>query len=175
MIVLIIFPILILIGQQPDSLIKSFTDTYGHGFSKLTYQCDNIECGGHFLCSVGAKGHYNVVKPIRYGERNRGKIICNRQLLISNAFEDYIQNKFPKKHQLIRKNYNKVGNLVHRYYGIFNIKIISDIVYLLMKPLEWFFLTVLYCVDQKPENRIHKQYLKKEFQQKIEKNLKIHI
>jgi hypothetical protein len=28
----------------------------------------------------------------------------------------------------------------------------------LMKPLEWFFLLVLYTVDAKPENRIHMQY-----------------
>jgi hypothetical protein len=34
----------------------------------------------------------------------------------------------------------------------------ADIVYLVMKPLEWMFLFVLYIVDQKPENRIHIQY-----------------
>jgi len=27
-----------------------------------------------------------------------------------------------------------------------------------MKPLEWFFLLVLYTVDARPENRIHVQY-----------------
>ena len=31
-----------------------------------------------------------------------------------------------------------------------------------MKPLEWFFLAVLYAVDVKPENRIAVQYLPKE-------------
>ncbi len=35
----------------------------------------------------------------------------------------------------------------------------ADAVYLLMKPLEWFFLAVLYLCDAKPENRIAIQYL----------------
>jgi len=160
--------ILILIGQKPDALIKAFTDTYKHGFSQLSYECENVECGGHFLCSVGANGHKSIVKPIRYGERNGRRIICNRQLLISNAFEDFVQEKFPNEHKIIRSNYNKVGDLVHKYYDVFNIKLVSDIVYYLMKPLEWFFLVVLYCVDEKPENRIEKQYVKHEYRKKID-------
>jgi len=32
------------------------------------------------------------------------------------------------------------------------------LVYVAMKPLEWFFLLVLYTVDARPENRIHVQY-----------------
>lgn len=160
--ILILFSLfLVLFGQQPDSLIRAFTDTYKHGFSELDYMCDNVECGGHFLCSVGANGHKNIVKPIRYGERNGNKIICNRQLLISNAFEELVQQKLPKTHRVIRRNYNKVGDVVHKYYDIFNIKIVSDLVYILMKPLEWFFLLTLYTFDEKPENRIALQYLKK--------------
>ena len=48
-----------------------------------------MTCGGHYLCSVAAKGHTQIVKPERFGVRNGGRIICNRQLLISNAFEDF--------------------------------------------------------------------------------------
>ena len=40
-----------------------------------------------------------------------------------------------------------------------NVKIIADLVYVLMKPLELLFLVTLYLFDQKPENRIAKQYL----------------
>jgi hypothetical protein len=152
--------LLMLFGQKPDSIIKAFTETYKHGFSQLDYMCDNIECGGHFLCSVGANGHKSIVRPIRYGERNGNKIICNRQLLISNAFEDLIQEKYPFVHKVIRQNYNKVGNLIHKHYHIFHNKIVSDFVYLLMKPLELFFLVTLYTFDKKPENRIAMQYLK---------------
>ena len=35
-------------------------------------------------------------------------------------------------------------------------------VYLLMKPLEWIFVFVLYLFDEKPEDRIGRQYLPKE-------------
>lgn len=150
---------LMLFGQKPDSVIRAFTDTYKHGFSQLDYMCENVKCGGHFLCSVAANGHKTIVSPERLGERGGKKIMCNRQLLVSNAFEELIQDKLPKTHQLIRRNYNKVGNFIHRYYGVFNLKIVSDIVYVLMKPLEWFFLITLYTFDQNPENRIAKQYL----------------
>ncbi|WP_462410602.1 DUF6688 family protein [Neobacillus sp. Marseille-QA0830] len=33
----------------------------------------------------------------------------------------------------------------------------AGLVYLMMKPLKWLFLLVLYAVDHKPENRIHVQ------------------
>lgn len=170
-IIILLSLFLILFGQKPDSLIKAFTDTYYQGFSQLDYMCDNIECGGHFLCSVGANGHSSIVKPIRYGERNGNKIICNRQLLISNAFEELLQEKLPKVHKFIRNRYNKVGNVIHRYYHIFNLKFISDIVYILMKPLEFFFLFILYLFDLNPENRISAQYLNKKDKHTIKSKL----
>lgn len=158
---------LMLFGQKPDSIIRAFTETYKQGFSQLDYMCDNVDCGGHFLCSVGANGHKEIVKPIRYGERNGNKIICNRQLLVSNAFEELIQEKFPTMHKMIRKNYNKVGDAIHKHYHVFNKKLVSDFVYILMKPLELIFLLTLYTFDKKPENRIAKQYLSKLDREKI--------
>lgn len=38
-------------------------------------------------------------------------------------------------------------------------KLIADFVYILMKPLEWFFIVILYTFEQNPENRIAKQTL----------------
>lgn len=158
-ILVIITAVLLLFGQKPDSLVRAFTDTYKHGLSQWDYKCDNVQCGGHYLCSVAANGHKRFVKPQRLGIRNGKYIICNRQLLVSNAFEDLIQERFPIVHRIIRKQYNKVGKMIHHYYGIFNNKFIADLVYVLMKPLEWCFLLVLYCFDKKPENRIARQYL----------------
>ena len=159
---------LILFGQKPDSIIKAFTDTYKHGFSQFDYMCDDFSCPDiHFLCTVGTHGHKAIVKPIRFGERNDRKIVCNRQLLISNAFEELLQEKRPITHKFIRMNYNKVGDFIHRYYYFFNIKVVSDFVYILMKPLEWFFLFILYTFDKKPENRIAVQYLNKKDRQEI--------
>lgn len=170
-IITIITAILLLFGQKPDSVIRAFTDTYKHGFSKLDYMCENVKCGGHYLCSVAANGHEKIVKPERIGIRNGKHIICNRQLLIANAFEELIQEKLPKTHKVIRKQYNKVGNMVHEYYDVFNIKIVSDFIYFIMKPFEWIFLLILYTFDKKPENRISKQYLSIEDRMEIESNI----
>jgi hypothetical protein len=160
--VFLVTSFLMLFGQKPDSIILAFTQTYHHGFSQLDYLCANVDCGGHYLCSVAAKGHKKIVRPQRLGVRNNQLILCNRQLLVSNAFEELLEERLPGIHRLIRRNYNKVGNVIHRYYYLFEIKLISDIIYILMKPLEWVFLLVLYMFDTKPENRIAIQYISKE-------------
>lgn len=167
-ILVLVSSFLLLFGQKPDSMIKAFTETYKHGFSQLDYMCENVICGGHFLCSVGANGHKIIVRPVRYGERNGNKIICTRQLLVSNAFEELIQEKHPRLHKFIRKRYNKVGSAIHKHYHIFNKKLVSDFVYILMKPLELIFIITLYSVDNKPENRIASQYLSQIDKNKIE-------
>jgi hypothetical protein len=163
----IIASLLLLFGQKPDSIVRAFTDTYKHGFSQLDYLCNNVQCGGHFLCSVPANGHTQLVAPIRYGERGGNKIICNRQLLIANAFEEIIEQNLPNAHKAIRHQYNKIGNAIHQHYHIFNNKFVSDCVYILMKPLEMFFLLTIYTLDKKPENRIARQYLSKSHRQVI--------
>ncbi len=160
---------LILFGQKPDSMIRAFTETYRQGFSQLDYMCENVECGGHFLCSVAAKGHHNVVKPERYGERLGKPIICNRQLLVANAFEELIWEKAPRLHNIIRRNYNKVGDCIHKYYYLFNNKYIADTIYILMKPLEYIFIFTLYTLMKNPENIIEMQYLSKKERSEIDR------
>jgi hypothetical protein len=163
----IVLGILLLFGQKPDSIVRAFTDTYKHGFSQLDYECDNVHCGGHFLCSVAAKGHPALVKPLRMGIRGGKPIQCNRQLLVSNAFEELLEQRLPALHQPVRRVYNRIGDFVHRYYGIFERKWMADLIYLLMKPLEWIFVLVLYCCDRRPENRIAQQYLRRDEQAMI--------
>lgn len=167
-VLVILTSFLILFGQKPDSMIRAFTDTYRHGFSQMDYMCENVTCGGHFLCSVAANGHKNVVQPVRLGERLGKPIVCNRQLLVANAFEELLYDKMPEFHSVVRHNYNRVGNVVHRYYGIFNNKYVADSIYFLMKPAEWLFLFTLYLFDRNPENRISKQYLTSKDRNEIE-------
>ena len=155
----ILISILLLFGQKPDSIVRAFTDTYKQGFSQLNHQCDGVVCGGHFLCTVAAKGHSDFVKPLRPGVRGGQPITCNRQLLVANAFEELLEQRLPGLHRPIRALYNKVGDFIHKYYGVFNSKWVADLVYVLMKPLEWFFVVVLYAADRKPENRIAQQYM----------------
>jgi hypothetical protein len=157
-ILVVIAGILLLFGQKTDSLVRAFTDTYQHGFSQWDYKCQGVVCGGHFLCTVAAKGHAPLVRPLRYGVRGGKKILCNRQLLVSNAFEEWLQEHVPALHRPVRRHYNRVGALIHRYYGVFDKTWVADGVYILMKPLEWAFVLFLYCFDRQPEKRIARQY-----------------
>jgi hypothetical protein len=149
---------LLLFGQKPDSLIKVFTETYHHGLSQL--DCTNVNCpGGHFLCTIAASGHPRLVKPLRKGVRNGVIIKVNRQLLIANAFENLLEENIPMFHRVIRTMYDYLGGNFRRLYDVLGVKWISDVVYLVMKPLEYFFLFALYLFDRKPENRIALQYV----------------
>lgn len=153
----ILVGILVLFGQAPDSVIKAFTETAGWNLStKIPAQ--NLEYDGHYLCTVTAGGHKEIVKPIRLGRRGGKYIVVNRQLCIANAFEQIIEEKTPKFHYVVRSFYDKYGYPVANHI---NSKYTADFVYFLMKPLEWIFLIVIYLFDNKPENRIAIQYLPK--------------
>ncbi len=144
----------ILLGQGADGFIKAFTMTADWTFS-TQIPPPPLEYKGHYLCTVAAGGHEKVVKPVRYGIRRNQKITVNRQLLIANAFEDLIAERFPKSHRRIRNFYDKYGYPVSRHITT---RTRADIVYLIMKPLEYIFLGVLYMFDTQPENRIAVQY-----------------
>jgi hypothetical protein len=117
-----------------------------------------LEPEGHYLCTVAANGHRKIVKPLRMGQRRGQKIVVNRQLCIANAFEQIIEEKTPKFHSFIRNTYDKYGLPIAK---LIKTKFAADVVYILMKPLEWLFLIVIYMCDVKPENRIAVQYLPK--------------
>ncbi len=147
--------ILIIFGQQYDSAVKVFTETYLWTFSQHVPP-PPLDHRGHYLCTVAAKGSPEIVKPKYIGSRGGQKIIVNRQLQIANAFEGIIENKFPIIHNFIRKNYDKYGyNLSRKITS----SALSNLTYLLMKPLEIFFLIFIYTFDTNPENRIARQYL----------------
>ncbi|MEK4628441.1 MAG: DUF6688 family protein [Solibacillus sp.] len=155
-ILIIIQLILVLFGQRPDSVIRAFLETSSFNYSKIPAPKPQIvEGDGHYLCTVSAKGHKKLVKPIRAGIRGGLRIPVNRQLLIANAFENILEQYMPTFHKIIRNFYDRYGYPISRHI---NSKWSADVIYLLMKPLEWFFLVVLYTVDKNPENRIHIQY-----------------
>nr|WP_143098639.1 DUF6688 family protein [Ruminococcus albus] len=146
--------IFVLLGQGFDAPIKAFTETADWTFSKQIPP-PPVDYDGHYLCTVAAGGHRKVVKPLRLGTRRNETIVVNRQLCIANAFEELIQVKTPKFHKKIRTFYNTHGYPLSR-------KITSparaDIIYIIMKPLEWAFLIFLYAFDLRPEQRIARQY-----------------
>ena len=64
----------------------------------------------------------------------------------------------PHFHKLLRGVYDRYGFPIAR---VIKNKWMADLIYILMKPLEWFFVTVIYMTDVHPENRIATQYMGK--------------
>lgn len=151
--------ILTLFGQQPDSIILAFTRTSDWILSK-EISPPPVAYDTHYLCTVSLRGHKKLVKPLRYGIRRNEKIVVNRQLCVANAFEQMIQERVPRFHRVIRKFYDDYGYPVSKHI---NTAFAADVVYLVMKPLEWLFVIVLYMVEKKPEDKIASQYLPKEY------------
>lgn len=150
----IIIIILLLFGQEPASIIKAWTETADWTLSqKIPPQ--NIPYDAHYLCTTAAGGHRKVVKPLRTGMRHGHRVVVNRQLCIANAFEQVIEEKLPTFHKIIRTIYDKTGYPVSKHI---HSKYLADVIYILMKPLEWIFLLVLYTAYVNPENRIAVQY-----------------
>lgn len=150
----IITLILVLLGQDFNSLIKVFTDTTTWTFSQKMHP-PPLDHRGHYLCTVAARGNPKLVKPLRVGIRHGRPTIVNRQLMIANAFEEWIQDIAPAFHRSLRQFYDKYGyNLSQK---INSVKA-SNFTYTVMKPLEWTFLMLLYLFCTNPEARIQKQY-----------------
>ncbi len=80
----------------------------------------------------------------------------NRQLLVANAFEDLLAERLPGVHRQLRHFYDTYGYPIARHIRS---RWMADLVYFIMKPLEYFFVIVLYLFDTQPENRIAVQYL----------------
>ncbi len=152
----LLLAILTLFGQTPDAAVRAFTETSDWALSQKISP-PPIETDGHYLCTVAVGGHPRLVKPIRYGIRHGKRIVVNRQLCVANAFEQLIMERAPRLHRAIRQFYDTHGYPLSQKLTT---PLRADITYLVMKPLEWFFLLCLYTFDREPENRIALQYTK---------------
>lgn len=150
----IVVLVLTLFGQNSHSITDVFTETSTWYFSHKTHP-PYLDHRGHYLCTVAAYGNSKLVKPLLLGHRHGQVIIVNRQLQIANAFEGLLQHYLPTMHKLIRNFYDKYGYSLSQKIST---PVLSNIVYCLMKPLEYFFLIVLYATYSKPESEIRKQY-----------------
>lgn len=146
--------ILVLFGQHPDDIIKGYTETADWTFSQ---QIAPPGYDNHYLCTVAAQGHRKLVKPQRIGIRHGRKTIVNRQLCIANAFEQILEERTPKLHKAVRRFYDNYGFPLSK---LIKTKAMADFIYIVMKPLEWFFLMTLYLLTVNPEERISRQYRK---------------
>lgn len=146
--------VLILCGQGVDGTVQAFTQTADWTFSQQLPP-PPLEYQGHYLCTVAAGGHRKLVRPLRLGHRRGAVIVVNRQLAVANAFEELLQERLPCLHRRVRQFYDTHGYpLSQKITTPFR----ADLVYLLMKPLEWLFVVVLYLFDLAPECRIARQY-----------------
>ena len=168
-----IIGILMLLGQDHDSIIKMWTQTSDWQLSEMGESPKNIIAvwegsysDGHYLCTVAAGGHRKIVKPQRMGRRHGHDIVVNRQLCVANAFEQILQEKNPVFHKAVRSFYDKYGLPVSK---LIRKPLTADIVYIIMKPLEWLFLIVLYMTDAEPEKRIAVQYLPEKDKMELQK------
>ena len=151
----VIVVILLLCGQKPDSAIRAFTETSDWTLS-TKISPPEVMVDAHYLCTVALRGHEKLVRPTRMGLRRGERIVVNRQLCVANAFEQLLEERTPRFHRAVRKFYDTYGYPISRHIRT---PLAADIVYLIMKPLEWLFVAVLYLFDEKPENRIASQYL----------------
>lgn len=150
----ILIGVLLLFGQKPDAVIRAFTETSDWNLSQRVAP-QNVYYDEHYLCTVAAGGHERIVKPRRLGIRHGHQVIVNRQLCVANAFEQILEERTPRFHKALRSFYDRYGFPVAR---LIRSRYAADLVYFLMKPLEWIFLAVLYLSDVNPENRIAVQY-----------------
>lgn len=151
----ILIGILVLFGQQPDDIIKAWTETSEWNLSQRVAP-QNVFFDEHYLCTVAAGGHKKIVKPLRLGQRHGHEVIVNRQLCVANAFEQVLEERTPRFHRRIRHFYDTYGFPIAK---MIHSPLVADMIYFMMKPLEWFFLLVLYLTDVNPENRIAMQYM----------------
>lgn len=148
--------VLLLLGQQPDAAVRAFTETADWALSTKVGPPPVPGPDTHYLCTVAAGGHPQVVRPLRAGVRHGHRITVNRQLLVANAFEDLVASRWPSGHRAIRTAYDRHGYPLSRRITT---RASADVVHVLMKPLEWAFVVVLYACDRRPEDRIARQYL----------------
>lgn len=153
----VLLVILMLFGQAPDAAIRAFTETADWNLSQRNAP-ENMQMvynDMHYLCTVAAGGHEKVVRPQRLGIRHGHTVVVNRQLCVANAFEQILEERTPRFHKAVRHFYDTYGfPIAARIHS----KYTADMIYLLMKPLEWAFLIVLYLADVHPEDRIALQY-----------------
>lgn len=150
----VVLAVLLLFGQRPDAFVRAFTETSDWALSQQVSP-PSVVYDAHYLCTVALQGDKKLVKPTRQGLRHGEKIVVNRQLCVANAFEEAISDRFPRLHRGIRHVYDTYGYPLSKHITTAKR---ANVIYIIMKPLEWLFLGYLYCTDVKPENRIAGQY-----------------
>jgi hypothetical protein len=142
-----------LVNQRSSAIVKAFTEAHEGLFANGA--CENCPPVSDYLCTIAAQGFPSIVKPLRMGVRLGKPLVVNRQLLVSNAFEEWLFVNFPLIHKPIRKVYDALNIPVNRWCKY---KLFATSLYFLWKPLEWIGLVFIYLFVKEPEDMINRQY-----------------
>ena len=145
----------IILTEKPDSIIQAFLESSDGIFSQGIND-NKRPPQPEYICTIAAYGNSRMVKPLHYGIRGGKVIRVTRQLKICNAFEEVMEEKYPKTQRFLRKQYDNLQIPIDKWKTV---TIVSNILYIIIKPMEWFFLIILYLVCKNPETKIGKQYL----------------
>jgi hypothetical protein len=147
---------LVLLAQQPDSLVQAFLESKDGLFSKG--RCDNCVStpNPEYICTIAGFGNSRLVRPLFQGSRHGHPIRVTRQLQVCNAFEELLLERAPRLQQYLRRKYDQLQIPVEKWR---HARAVANALYLFIKPMEWGFLVALYLFDSKPEARITRQYL----------------
>jgi len=150
---LIILAVQYVLNQKSSPIVKAFTEASEGVFASGI--CENCPPMSDYLCTIAAQGYPLFVKPLRRGVRLGMPLLVNRQLLVSNAFEEWLMVNFPKLHKPIRKTYDAFNIPVNKWCRY---KLLATIMYFLWKPFEYLGLLCVYLFVPHPEDLINRQY-----------------
>lgn len=149
------------LDQSSSTLVKAFTEAHEGLFANGA--CENCPPVSDYLCTIAAQGYPGIVKPLRMGVRLGKPLVVNRQLLVSNAFEEWLYVNFPLIHRPVRKVYDALNIPVNKWCKY---KLFATSLYFLWKPLEWMGLILIYLFEKEPEDLINRQYYINKIQSK---------
>lgn len=147
--------ILNIFSQRPHDLIEAILRTSDGTFSEL-HSNPYAPPMNEYVCTVASFGSEWLVKPLHQGVRHKHPVRVTRQLQVCNAFEEMLCEKLPRLHKPLRRFYDSLQIPVEKWKRV---RLISNFLFFLIKPIEWFGWICLYCFHPDPETKIQKQYL----------------
>ncbi len=93
-----------------------------------------------FIVTAAQQGHPSFVGPFTDTSRNSSIRCANEQLLIFWKLEEIWHGDSPRSHAIFRRIYNRLGPRIAK---LITRPLIADMVYLSLKPAEWFAATVI--------------------------------
>jgi len=117
----------------------------------LQKDCNGVDCGANFLCTIAPKDILAGQAP-EDGDRAGAPYQINRQLPDRHMrLKTCAGTRIPLYMQPVGDFNNRIGSMIHRHYGVFDRKWVGGPWYILRgrtdEAVGWIFLLTLYLVD----------------------------